>query len=220
MVTVWGRRSSSNVQKVLWALAESGAEFERVTVGGSFGGNQTPEYKKLNPLGLVPAIKDGSITMFESNAIMRYVARRYGRGTLQPRGYRGLALAEQWVEFASTAIIPPVFIIFQNKVRKPPEQYDEQAVKGAEKTCKEVFKIANRLLGRKPFVGGRSFSYGDIPLGIAYYRYKNLDVDGAALPNLDRWYAALQERPAYREWIMVPFGRNLGEWNEHERELK
>jgi glutathione S-transferase len=69
-------------------------------------------------------------------------------------------------------------------------------------------------------VAGRSFTYGDIPMGISYYRYMNLDIDRPSFPNLERWYGSLQERPAYREWIMVPFGRNLAEWNEHERELK
>jgi glutathione S-transferase len=88
MITVWGRRSSVNVQKVLWALGEAGVEFDRVTVGGSFGGLDTPEYKKINPMQVVPAIKDGTITMAESHAILRYLSRRYGKGTLQPRGFR------------------------------------------------------------------------------------------------------------------------------------
>lgn len=220
MITVWGRRSSFNVQKVLWALAEAGVEFERVTVGGSFGGLDTREFRKLNPMGLVPAIKDGSITMFESNAILRYLSRRYGRGSLQPRGFRALALAEQWVEWTTSTLAPETFVIFMNKVRKPADQYDAKAVKRAEKTCSSLFRTANRLIGRKPFVAGRSFTYGDIPLGALYWRYQNLEIDRPSLPNLDRWYASLQERPAYREWIMVPFGRNLAEWTAHERELK
>jgi glutathione S-transferase len=220
MITVWGRRSSVNVQKVLWALGEAGVEFDRVTVGGSFGGLDTREYKKLNPMQLVPAIKDGTITMAESHAILRYVSRRYGKGTLQPRGFRALALAEQWVEWTATTFAPAIAPIFMNKIRKPAEEADEQAVKRAVQASAKVFRLANGRLGRRPFVAGKAFSYGDIPLGATYWRYKNLEIDRPPLPNLDRWFEALQERPAYREWVMVPFGRNVAEWNVHERELK
>jgi glutathione S-transferase len=220
MIKVWGRRNSINVQKVLWALGEAGIEFERITLGGSFGGNDKPEYRKLNPTGLVPTLEDGTIRFFESNAIVRYLARRYGKGTLQPRGFRALALAEQWVELTTSTIAPSIMPIFINKVRLPPESADLEAAKRAEKPAGNAFRMANRLLGRKPFVAGRSFSYGDIPLGAVYWRYKNLEIERPSLPNLDRWFEALQERPAYREWIMIPIGRNFSEWNANEQKLK
>jgi len=220
MITVWGRRSSLNVQKVLWALGEAGVAFERITVGGSFGGLDTPDYKKLNPMGLVPAIRDGTIVMAESQAILRYLSRRYGKGTLQPRGFKALALAEQWVEWTSTTFAPAIAPIFWNKIRKPAEEVDQKALERAVAAAGTALRLADRLLGRRPFLAGKAFSYGDIPLGTSFWRYKNLEIDRPALPNLDRWYAALQERPAYREWIMVPFGRNVAEWNVHERELK
>ena len=220
MITVWGRRSSVNVQKVLWALGEAGLEFERVTVGGAFGGLDTAEFKKLSPMGLVPAIKDATIAMSESHAILRYLARRYGKGTLQPRGFRALALAEQWVEWTANSFAPAMSPIFMNKIRKAAEGADEQAIKLAERNSANVFRLANRLLGRKPFVAGKAFSYGDIPLGAVYWRYKTLEIDRPSLPNLDRWFDALKERPAYREWVMVPFGRNVAEWSALEQELK
>jgi glutathione S-transferase len=220
MITIWGRRNSVNVQKVLWALDETGVAFERTTVGGSFGGVDTPEYKKLNPMGLVPVIEDGAIKIFESHAIVRYLARRYGKGTLQPRGYRALALAEQWVEWTATTLAPAIMPIFWNKIRTPPEHADQEAVKRAEGVSATVFCLADRRLGRKSFVAGRSFSYGDIPLGTIYWRYKNLEIERPPLTNLDRWFDALQERPAYRRWVMVPIGRNVAEWNTIEQELK
>jgi glutathione S-transferase len=220
MITVWGRRSSLNVQKVLWALGEAGVEFERVTVGGGFGGLDTPEYRKLNPMKLVPTIKDGTIAMAESQAILRYVARRYGRGTLQPRGFRALAQAEQWVEWTTSTFAPAIAPIFWNKIRTPAAEADEAAVQRAVRTSATVLQLANRLLGRKAFVAGKAFSYGDIPLGVNYWRYKNLEIERPPLPNLDRWFEALQQRPAYREWVMVPFGRNVDEWTATERELR
>ena len=94
MIEVWGRRSSSNVQKVVWALDELGLPFNRHTVGGSFGGNRAPAYLAMNPNGLVPVLQDGDITMFESNAIVRYLAARYGEGALRPKDPKALAMAE------------------------------------------------------------------------------------------------------------------------------
>lgn len=220
MITVWGRRSSVNVQKVLWALGEAGVEFDRVTVGGSFGGLDSAEYKALNPMSLVPAIRDGAIAMAESQAILRYVSRRYGKDTLEPRGFQELALAEQWVEWTSTSFAPAIAPIFWNKIRKPAAEVDHKALERAVAAAGTVLGLADRLLGPRPFVAGEAFTYGDIPLGASFWRYKTLEIDRPPLPNLDRWFEALQERPAYREWVMVPFGRNVAEWNATERELK
>ena len=220
MMTVWGRRSSSNVQKVLWALKEANVDFERHTVGGNFGGTDTKEYRKMNPNGLVPVVKDGTLTLFESNAIMRYIARKYGAGTIRPRGHRAFALADQWVDWVGTTFGPQVNVIFFNKVRNPPEQYDAHAVARAEKGCIEVIKIVERGLGRKQWLAGRHFSYADIPMGILFWRYKSLDIKHAKTKNLDRWMEQLKERPAYQEFVMVPIGSNLAEWNQNEAMLR
>ena len=220
MFTVWGRRSSSNVQKVMWALQEVGVEYERHTVGGTFGGTDTPEYRKMNPNQLVPVVKDGTLTIFESHAIVRYISKRYGRGTLAPRGNRAFALAEQWMDWTVSTFNPHLSVIFFNKVRNPAERYDAAAVAAAEEKCATVLKSFDRSLGRKVWLSGKHFSHGDIPLGILFWRYKNLDIKQARTNNLDRWFAQLQERPAYKEVVMVPIGGNLDEWNANEQMLR
>lgn len=220
MITVWGRRSSINVQKVLWALGETGVKFERETVGGQFGGNDTKEFKKLNPMGLVPVVKDGTLVLFESNAILRYVARRYGRGTIIPRGYRALGLAERWVEWTQSTAAPAVGAVFMQKVRTAPEQADAKVIAQGTKQAAAAFRLANRMLGKKPFVTGRHFTYGDIPLGALYWRYRNLEIDRPQLPNLERWFEQLEERKPYRDYVKVPIGRNLKEWTANEKKLK
>ena len=220
MFTVWGRRSSSNVQKVMWALQEAGVEYERHTVGGGFGETDTREYLKMNPNKLVPVIKDGTITIFESHAIVRYISKRYGRGTITPRGNRAFALAEQWMDWTVSTFNPHVNTIFFNKVRLPADRYNADAVKLAEQKCAETLKIVDRGLGRKPWLAGKHFTYGDIPLGILFWRYKNLDIKHAKTKNLDRWFEQLQERPAYKDVVMVPMGYNLAEWNTNEQMLK
>src|SRR5688500_19834296 len=81
---IWGRSNSINVQKVLWCCGELGVPYERIDVGGLFGGNREPGYLRLNPNGLVPTISDGGFVLWESNAIVRYLAARHGMGTLCP----------------------------------------------------------------------------------------------------------------------------------------
>ncbi len=220
MFTVWGRRSSSNVQKVMWALKETGVEFERHTVGGNFGGTDTKEYRKMNPNGLVPVVKDGTMTLYESNAIIRYIARKYGAGSIRPRGQRAWALADQWVDWTTLVFGPPLAVLFFNKVRWPADRFDAAAVADAEKKCIEVINIIERGLGRKPWLAGRHFSYAEIPMGLLFWRYKNLEIKHANTNNLDRWFDQLKELSAYQDVVMVPMGRNVDEWNANEAMLK
>lgn len=220
MIEVWGRRSSINVQKVMWAIAELGIPFERHTVGGSFGGNREPDFLKMNPNGLVPVIRDGDVVMFESNAIVRYLAARYGEGNLQPTDDAARAAAGQWMEWQHNTVAPLVGPIFWQRVRTPKEKADHEAVKTARSKLEtEVLPIADRVLASWPWFAGERFSFGDIVLGCFYWRYRQVEGAGAELPNLKRWSAALQGRPAYRTWVMVPIGRNPEEWSKHERDL-
>ena len=81
---IWGRTNSINVQNVLWCCGELGIPFRRIDVGGRFGGNSELAYLRLNPNGLVPTISDGGFVLWESNAIVRYLAARCGMGPLCP----------------------------------------------------------------------------------------------------------------------------------------
>ncbi len=220
MITLWGRRNSLNVIKVLWAATEAGVELERHTVGGSFGGLDDKAFLKLNPMGLVPVIRDGSIVLFESQAIIRYIARRYGRKTIQPRGQKAMALADQWMDWSMSTAQAAVGALFMNTVRREEDSRDSAFIKSAAKSAVQAFKIADRWLGRKPFFAGRNFSTADIPLGSVYWRYQNLEVDRPQFKNLDRWFEGLKQREAYRQWVMVPLGRNPAEWLKNEAELR
>jgi glutathione S-transferase len=218
-VEIWGRRNSVNVQKALWAAAETGVAVERHVVGGSFGGTAEKGFRKLNPAGLVPVLKDGTLVLFESNAIVRHLARRHGRKTIQPRGVKAQALADMWMDWAATTLQPAVGGLFMATVRTAHAERDARRIKDMEKAAGDAFKLANKVLGRKPFAAGRHFSTGDIPLGCIYWRYQNLEIQRPKLPNLDRWFDSLKERPAYRQWVMVPLGRDPAEWAANERAL-
>ena len=132
----------------------------------------------------------------------------------------GSALADQWVDWTTLVFGPPLAVLFFNKVRWPADRFDAAAVANAEKKCIEVINIIERGLGRKPWLAGRHFSYAEIPMGILFWRYKNLEIKHAKTKNLDRWLEQLKERPAYQEVVMVPMGRNIDEWNANEAMLK
>ncbi|WP_162918869.1 glutathione S-transferase family protein [Taklimakanibacter deserti] len=219
MIEVWGRRSSSNVQKVVWALDELGLPFDRQVVGGGFGGNREPGFLEMNPNGLVPVLKDGDITMFESNAIVRYLAARYGEGTLRPKDAKALAMAEQWMEWQQLNAVPPISAMFWHQVRLPRAQRNDKVIADSEANLAKMLPIADKALSSSPWFAGDSFSFGDIVLGVLYWRYFNLAEKRLDTPHIQRWFEALQQRPAYRKWVMVEFGRSPEEWTAHEKAL-
>ncbi|MFO0990796.1 MAG: glutathione S-transferase family protein [Hyphomicrobiales bacterium] len=216
---VYGRRSSINVQKVLWTLGELGKEFKRESVGGTFGGNDAPAYRAMNPNGLIPVLRDGEVTMFESNAIVRYLAVRYGRGSLLPDEPKALAAAEQWMEWSQTTLAPPASVLFMNQVRAPADKADRKAMADAEARLQTVLAIADKALAGRAFFAGDALTIGDIVTGCFRWRLDGLDWKRPPMPNLDRWFAALKARPAYKRWVMVPVGRSPAEWAANERAL-
>jgi glutathione S-transferase len=219
MITVWGRRNSSNVQKVLWALEELGVPYARENVGGSFGGNRDPDFLAMNPMGLVPVIRDGDVTMFESNAIVRYLSARFGGGLLRPADHRGLAMAEQWMEWQAQAVAPHVNGLFLQIVRTAPEARNQAAISAHEKQAGEAMKIADAWLSQREWFAGSAFSFGDIAMGVLYWRYLGVDCVKPETPHLAGWLEALENREPFRNTVMaVPRAKTLAEWNRIERE--
>jgi len=200
MLKVLGRNNSSNVQKVMWAIGELGLPHQRVDVGGAFGGNKEPAYLALNPTGLVPTLDDDGFILWESNAIVRYLAARYGAGTLEPADIKTRARANQWMDWqiALGAASTPVF---WGLIRTPPEQRDHAAIAKGKAEYIRLITMLDAALANSAYVAGDAFSMGDIPVGVLTYRYFKLVTDGPDLPHLRRWYATLEQRPAFREHV-------------------
>lgn len=219
MITVWGRRNSVNVQKVLWALEELDVPYVRENVGGSFGGNRDADFLAMNPMGLVPVIRDGDVTMFESNAIVRYLSARFRPGVLRPADHRSLAMAEQWMEWQQLNFAPPVTTIFVNTVRSLPENDNAAAVKAAEAQAADAARIADAWLARHDWFAGQDFSFGDIAMGALMWRYMGLNCVKPEMPHLLEWLDALEKRDAFRRTVMdVPRARNPAEWARIEKD--
>ena len=218
MLEIWGRKNSSNVAPVMWTIGELGLEHTRHNVGGSFGKLDSPEYRAMNPNGLVPTMNDNGFVLWESNAIVRYLARQYGSGSLYPMDNKSLALAEQWMEWTKTTLYPGFFPIFWQLVRTDPQSQDLSLVdRAARATAKNLEILDAGLEGRK-FVTGNEFSIGDVALGALFYRYFNLPVQRPSLPNVESWYGRLCQRPAYQQHVMIPFGSSQQEWLALEQE--
>ncbi len=219
MITVWGRRNSVNVQKVLWALEELDVPYRRENVGGSFGGNQDGDFLAMNPMGLVPVIRDGDVTMFESNAIVRYLAARFRAGVLRPAEHKSLAMAEQWMEWAQVNFAPLVSTLFVHRVRSLPENRNTAAADAAEKQAAQVLKVADAWLARHDWFAGHEFSFGDIVMGALLWRYMAVPCEKPPMPHLLEWLEALQDREAFRRAVMaVPRAKDLADWQRIEKE--
>jgi glutathione S-transferase len=204
VLEVIGRRTSGNVMKVLWAADELGVAYTQRDVGGPFGGNDAPAFRALNPNGLVPVVVDDGVVIWESNAIVRYLAARYGSGTLCPADLGARAIADQWMDWQQTTVGPMITPIFWGLVRTPPEKRDEAAIARAIRTGYQVWGVLDAHLARHRFVAGSDFSMGDIPLGPHAHRWFNLVADRPPMPHLEAWYGRLTERPAFRRHCMNP----------------
>jgi glutathione S-transferase len=202
MLKIWGRNTSSNVQKAMWAVAEMALAHERIDIGGPFGKNKEPAYLAMNPNGLVPTLEEeDGFLLWESNSVIRYLAAKHRADVLEPTDLKVRALAHQWMDWQLTVLGPAITPVFWGLVRTPPEKRDMAAIEAAKVKTTEAAKILDAQLGKANFVAGSAFSYGDIPVGVMIYRYMTLVPERPKLANLERWYAAIAERKAFRAHV-------------------
>src|SRR5262245_7341611 len=202
MLKIWGRNTSSNVQKVIWGLAEMKLPFERIDVGGAFGKTKDPFYLAMNPNSLVPTLEEeDGYTMWESNSIVRYLAGKHQNRTLEPADLKVRARAQMWMDWQLSVMGPSLTPVFWGLIRTPPEKRDMNAIATGKAKSIEAAQMMNDQLGKTQFLAGDAFSYGDIPVGIMAYRFMQLVPERPAMPNLDRWYAAISSRPAFKEQV-------------------
>ena len=204
MLKIWGRANSTNVQKVLWCCGELGIGFRRIDAGGGFGVGDTPEYARRNPNRLVPVIDDDGFVLWESNAIVRYLAAKHGAGTLCPAEPRTRAAADRWMDWQATTVAPPLIFVFKALIRTPPEARDMAALAEAVARMGAAWRIFDRWLAESAYAAGDAFTMGDIPLGCMAYRWFTMELERPELASLRAWYDRLTARPAFRQHVMLP----------------
>lgn len=156
MITLWGRNNSTNVKKVLWTLEELELPYDQILAGGKFGVNQDADYLAMNPNGLVPLLKDDEtdLLLWESNAIVRYLAAQYGQNRLWVDNPARRAEGEKWMDWANQTLSPAHRVILMGLVRTPPEKRDQAAIEAGIEKCDSLFALLDDALAHQPWFSG------------------------------------------------------------------
>ena len=196
---IWGRNTSSNVQKAMWAVGELKLPCERIDVGGAYGKTKDPFYLAMNPNSLVPTLEeDDGFTLWESNSVVRYLSAKHG-GTLEPKDAKTRAKANQWMDWQLSVIGPAIRPVFWGLIRTPPEKRDQTAIDNGKTKTTAAAQIMDEQLGKTRFMAGDAFTYGDIPVGVMVRRYMELVPERPKMANLERWFGEISARPAFKE---------------------
>lgn len=233
-LTLWGRNSSINVQKVLWMLAEANIEGYSFIAASAMLGPDTPydtridpaskpygfvdspEYLRMNPTGLIPTLKIGDTVLWESNTIVRYLAARFtpdlcgSEGTLE-----GLARASMWMDWLQAAkdLQRGLEDLTTQAVRTPLGKGDIVCARSAYSQIIRALAIPEAQLGKVPYLSGLHFTVADIAFGPIVNRLlhcqqsatvRGWDLGEIGLPNIQDWYSRLQQRPAFVGAVIEP----------------
>ncbi len=204
MLRILGRKTSANVQKLLWLLAEMDLSCEREDYGGAFGGNRSAEFLRLNPNGVVPILLDGDTVIWESNTILRYIANRYGPTPLYPADAAARADCERWMDWQLGTLNLTMTPLYVTLIRTAADQRDAAALARLANQAGVLFTLLDNALVGRPFLAGDAFSLADIATGIFAYRWFTLDVERPVdTPRVEDWLAALSQRPGFRDHVMI-----------------
>ena len=193
---IWGRMSSVNVKKVVWTAQELGLDFERHEAGGVHGVVKTPAYMALNPNSQIPVMQDGDYVLWESNVVTRYLSAKYSMGNLYPENIRQRFDAERWMEWQQTSVNPASRNGFWHLIRLPAGERDPALVAQSNAAVEPLMAILDAHLATRSFMVDERFSMADIPLGCEVQRWLGLPQSRVPRPHIERWFAALLDRPA------------------------
>lgn len=207
MLTVWGRKNSSNVQAVMWCIGELGLEYKRHDIGHRFSGNDSEEFLALNPNGTVPVLQDGdNPPLWETGCILRYLANAYAHDTFWPEDLIARTEVDRWAEWSKLNVALRFTVpVFWRVVRTARAERDPAALKLALAALAEKLVIANARLEKRAFIAGEHLTLADIQLGHILYRYYDIDIERPRLPALATYYDRLKLQPAYLEHVMLDY---------------
>ena len=204
MLKILGRSSSINVRKVLWACAELGIGFEREDWGAGYKSTQTPEFLALNPNALVPVIKDEDFVLWESNTIIRYLARAYRGESIYPAAPKLRAIVDQWIDWQATGLNPAWSYAFSALVRQsPPNPRPEEIALSIRNWTRQMAILDEQLARTGAYVAGEAFTLADIPVGLSVHRWFSAPIARRDFPAVSAYYERLSQRPGF-----MTHGRN------------
>ncbi len=207
MLKVWGRKSSSNVQSVMWCIAELGLPVERIDAGFNYGVTNTPDYLAMNPNGTVPTVQDDDrITLFESGAILRYLANQYAEAPFWPTDPLQRAHIDMWAEWAKVNVAMKFSApIFWPVVRTPPARRDPDALARSVAEFERMLGIASAQLQKSAWLATDDFTLADIQFGHLLHRYFDIEIDRKPPDRIVAYHDQLKQRPCFREHVMVSY---------------
>lgn len=197
---VYGRKSSCNVQKVTWLCSELNIDYETLDYGGRFGGTKDEHFKSLNPNSTVPLIDDDGFYLYESNAIIKYLSRKYKFLILKDE--KIIAKRDQWMDWAGFTLAAPCATVTLNMFLLPENKRDPSKVLKAKEQVFLLLNILNNQLIYNNYILGNEFSLADIPAGCWYNRCKKFNFDFSKFDGINQWFLKLQKREAYKSNVI------------------
>ena len=197
MLKVYGRANSINVRKVLWMLGELDLQYDREDWGRGYQSTDDPIFRGINPFGVVPVIDDGNFRLRESNSIVRYLADKHGRADLYPKDQKQRAVAESWMDWASTDFAGGMRPVFHGLVVKNPA-FAGMIEAGAKEWAAQMRIFDRHLSTSGPYVMGSQFTVGDIPAGLVVNRWFSIPFEKPEFKAVSAYYDRLAERAPYR----------------------
>ncbi|MBX9700063.1 MAG: glutathione S-transferase family protein [Acetobacteraceae bacterium] len=187
--------------RIVWLFEELGLPYELVRFQLGDRAMRASDYLSVHPLGRVPALEDGDVTIFESGAIVQYVLARYGQGRLVPdTASADFPVYLQWLHYAEGMIMPPVNTIVVETILLPPERRNEANVERATKLLTRMLGAVDQHLAGRSYLAG-AFSGADIMTGHACTAAARLKADISDKPNLAAYIERINARPALqRAW--------------------
>lgn len=207
MLEVWGRKTSSNVQALMWCIGELGLKYVRHDAGGIYGGTDSDDFLAMNPNGTIPVLRDTNLgPLWETGAICRYLATRYGSDSFWPGDVVARADVDRWAEWAKLNVAMAFTVpVFWRVVRTPMAQRDQKTIQTAVDALEQKLAIADTALATRSFIVGDELTLADIQFGHILFRYYDIGIRRADLPNVQAYYKRLAERPAFREHVMLSY---------------
>jgi len=189
-----GRKTSGNVQKVLFLLEELKLPYEREDYGRQFNNTQTPDYLKMNPNAKVPTLVDGGLVIWESNTILRYIAAK-AKSPLYPGDPGKRSQVERWMDWQLASLNNPYLAMFREAKLEPAKRSADFAAQ--QKDLGAQLAILDQSMGK--WVAGDEMSIADFCLGPIVHRCLRFPVELPELPNLQRWDGVISTRQAFKK---------------------
>lgn len=198
MLTIWGHPDSPNVQKVTWACEELGTCYALKHVGGASGGTDTPDYLARNPNGRVPTIEDDGFVLWESHAILRYLAGKDPDKRLTSDDLRVRALIDQWMDWQCAHLAPAIRALVVLVIKPRSTLPTAEEIESARSEIVRLLRVVNREFERRDYICADKFTIADIPMAISFNIWKIMEPACADFPAVDAWYARINKRVAFR----------------------